>query len=205
VARALPMENAAPHRGPTHAPAVLRLQRRGACRERRIGVRMHPAASVRYGGRVAAGPPTAGLGAGADGPRAPAPSEELLDNGLTDAKEGGHRALGAEPVITGAEALRSQVQGGRFHADEHNSVLPSRQSRTALGTRPAKPDFAIGPNVTAWSAALISQSERDIRAIFILKAERFLASTPHDPPSRVYAASTEPAIAAKTNTWDVGC
>src|SRR5687768_3413985 len=72
------------------------------------------------------------MGARGDIPGRPAPSEELLDEGQTDPKEGSHGALRAEPLITGAENLLSQVKGVCFHAHEYNAVLPYIQSRTAI-------------------------------------------------------------------------
>jgi hypothetical protein len=88
---------------------------------------------VRQCGGVADGPPAARVGAGADVPSGPAPPEQLLDKGLTDTKEGGNGPLGAEPFITGAENLFSQVNGIGFHPDEPNRRLPYVQSRIAIG------------------------------------------------------------------------
>jgi hypothetical protein len=72
------------------------------------------------------------------------PSEELLDKGLTDAKQGGNGALGAEPLITGAKNLLSQVQGIGFHAHEHTQLLPYRQARTAIKSYFAAGDVIVG-------------------------------------------------------------
>jgi IS1 family transposase len=84
------------------------------------------------------------MGAWADIPGGPLPSQELLDKGLTDAKAGGNGALGAEPLITGAENLLSQVKGVGFHAYEHIRRPPYIQSRTAVYARlPNRPTDVV--------------------------------------------------------------
>jgi hypothetical protein len=100
---------------------MLCLQLCGEFRQRRIGVLLDQPAHVRKRGRVADGPPAARMGPWADVPGRPTPSEELLDKGLTDAKEGSHGALGAEPLITGTANLLSQVKGIGLHAHELNT------------------------------------------------------------------------------------
>src|SRR5262245_53802035 len=93
---------------------------------------MDQPAHVRSGGRVAEGPPAACVGAWADVPRGAALLEQLLHTGVTHPKEGGHGPWGAEPLITGAQKLLSQVKGVCLHIHEPHTVFPYMQSRTAI-------------------------------------------------------------------------
>jgi hypothetical protein len=94
---------------------------------------VHETAHLGQRGLIAARPAAPRLGARGDIPGRPAPSEELLHEGEADPNEGGNGALRAALLITGAEALLSEVKARGFHTQEHNAVPPYIQSRTALG------------------------------------------------------------------------
>ena len=80
------MEDEAPQGGDPHVPAVRRLPQCGDIRPLRLGVCLAQPTQRRARGRVADGPPAARVGAWAEGPGGPTPSEARRDTGLPDAK-----------------------------------------------------------------------------------------------------------------------
>jgi hypothetical protein len=93
---------------------------------------LHEAAHEGKRRLIADGTPAASVGARRDIPGGATPPKELLDERLADPQEGSDGALGAEPLITGAENLRSEVKGVGFHTRKHNGLLPHVQLITPL-------------------------------------------------------------------------
>jgi hypothetical protein len=81
---------------------------------------VHEAAHDSQRRLMADGPSATRVGARRDIPTGTVPPKPLLDQRLTDPKEGRDRALRAESLIIGAENLLSQVKGIGFHAQQHN-------------------------------------------------------------------------------------
>jgi hypothetical protein len=93
---------------------------------------VHEAADDRPRGRVAEHTAAPRVGARRDLAGGTALSKPLLDTRLTDPKERRAGALGAAPLIIGAQHLRSKVTGGSFHARPYRRAFPYMQMRTAL-------------------------------------------------------------------------
>jgi len=104
------------HRRHTHQEPTLGSQVRTELNQRCIGVFSDQPAQEAKGGLITARVSAARMGARRDVSAGAAPPQELLDKRLTDAKQGGDGPLRAEPLVTGAEDLCSQVNRIRFHA-----------------------------------------------------------------------------------------
>jgi hypothetical protein len=80
---------------------------------------MHAAAHASQRRLMADGPSATRVGARRDLPARAAPPKPLLDERLTDPKEGRESALRAKSLIIGAENLLSKVKSVGFHARQH--------------------------------------------------------------------------------------
>ena len=69
--------------------------------------------------RIADGPSATRVGAWRDIPASAAPPKQLLDERLTDPKEGRERALRPKSLSIGPENLLSKVKRVGFHARKH--------------------------------------------------------------------------------------
>jgi hypothetical protein len=115
------------------------------------------------------------MGAGGDVTGRAAAPQQLLDEGLADAKQCGDGPLGADSLVTGTEDLLSKVERIGFHVCEHSASTPYKQLITAVSNGKILPkDFghlASGYYITSWSGqsktvdkVLIAEGEESFKA-----------------------------------------
>ena len=91
-----------------HARHVSRT--RASLRQGSIGLVVYQLTDLGLSGRIQARPLTAAMRFGGNVTSGAVATQELLDTGEADAKDGGHRPLRAKPALTGREDFLSSIK-----------------------------------------------------------------------------------------------